>query len=70
MQQATRPPETAAVRDGDNLALDQLHAAACRYDGPHAGPLAAAGHVYTTPAEPGEPLGWAVVACARHRRAA
>jgi hypothetical protein len=61
--QATRPPELAAALDGDTLTRDQLHAEACRYDGVHVGPLAPAGHVYTTPAEPGEPLGWAVAAC-------
>ncbi|MFC6600502.1 hypothetical protein [Kitasatospora paranensis] len=56
-------------RSGDGLGDDQLHARTCWHQGEHAGELRPDGHVYTEPAEPGELLGWAVVACARHRGA-
>jgi hypothetical protein len=50
---------------------DQLHGRTCRR-GPAGcrGELLPDGHVYTEPAEPGAPLGWAVVACLAHREAA
>lgn len=63
MQQATRPPELAAVPDGDTLDRDQLHADACWRCGTHRGPLVPDGHVSTESAEPGARLGWAVAAC-------
>jgi prepilin-type processing-associated H-X9-DG protein len=58
-------PREAPSTDG--LADDQLHGRACWHPGAHSGPLYADGHVYTEPSEPGAPLGWAVVACAKHR---
>lgn len=57
------------TRAGDGLDRDQLHGLKCWRGADCTGPLHPAGHVSTTPAEPGAPLGWAVVACARHREA-
>jgi hypothetical protein len=57
--------------EGPALTDEQLHGAAC-HRGPAgcSGDLAPDGHVYTEPAEPGAPLGWAVVACRAHGGAA
>lgn len=50
----------------DDALLARLHGASCITCGSTTGPMAAAGHVYTTDSENGR-LGWAVVACAKHQ---
>lgn len=66
-------PPALPVLDADAAAAltsSQLRGLQCWRSPDCDGPLAPAGHAYTEPQEPGAPLGWVVVACARHREAA
>lgn len=58
-------PQAAATGHQDPTP-NQLHAQACIVCGTTEEPLLPAGHVYTK-ARGGGQLGWAVVACAKHR---
>jgi hypothetical protein len=64
------PRAVLDARSADGLDRDQLHGLKCWRGTDCTGPLYPAGHAFTTPAEPGAPLGWAIVACERHREAA
>lgn len=50
----------------EGLTDDQLHGRRCWRGVDCEPPYGPAGHAYTRPAEPGAPLGWAIVACRRH----
>ncbi|PBC80093.1 hypothetical protein BX265_5017 [Streptomyces sp. TLI_235] len=54
----TTPPVLAEA-----ISPARLHGEACIHCGSAEPPLVPDGHVYTESAEPGAPLGWAIVAC-------
>ncbi|MFJ6212124.1 hypothetical protein ACIQGZ_02105 [Streptomyces sp. NPDC092296] len=61
------PPRPVLGLPVDASTLARLHGAACIVCGDRSGPLAPAGYVYTGSGS--GRLGWAVVACPRHRDA-
>ncbi|MFJ6214984.1 hypothetical protein ACIQGZ_16860 [Streptomyces sp. NPDC092296] len=61
----TGPPQPVLGLPVDASTLARLHGAACIVCGDRSGPLAPAGYVYTGSGD--GRLGWAIVACPRHR---
>lgn len=62
-------PEVVVELPVDSVSIVRLHGQACIECGATAGPLVAAGYVYTRSCNGGR-LGWAVVACPEHQAGA
>jgi hypothetical protein len=62
----TAPAPVLNAQTAEGLTDEQLHGRQCWRDVACAPPYTPAGHAYTQPAQPGAPLGWAIVACERH----